>query len=412
MYEKEAVCMKWGKRPAVHSAMAFIIFMGIVSLFSDMTHEGARSIYGNYLSLLGASAAVIGFTCGFGEFVGYSLRFITGYLADRTKKYWPMTILGYAINVIAIPLLAILPTDGWFWAAVFICTERIGKAIRQPAKNTLVSFAASQQGMGKGFAIQEFMDQIGAFLGPVLVFLVLAFHQGDLLNAYTLAFAILGIPAAGCITAVLLARKHFPHPENFEPPVKTDTDFHAKKSFIFYIIAVSLFAFGFTDFPLITMHLANQSQLSTEVLPLTYAAAMLMDAFAALAFGWLFDTYGMKTLIVAALIAAPFSYFIFMMHTLTAVWIGVILWGIGMGAQESIMKSALSTIVPKTHRSTGFGIFETSFGVFWFAGSFLLGVLYDISIPLMVLISIGAQVLSIPFFVYTNKFMHTAKCSL
>ncbi|MFA6813411.1 MAG: MFS transporter, partial [Bacteroidaceae bacterium] len=147
-------------------ALIFILIMGIVSMLSDMTHEGARSIYGAYLSLAGASAATIGFVTGFGEFIGYSFRIITGPITDRTKKYWTMTIIGYSINMLAIPALALVSKDGWIIACILIVAERIGKAIRQPAKNTLVSFAASQIGEGKSFAIVEFLDQIGAFLGP------------------------------------------------------------------------------------------------------------------------------------------------------------------------------------------------------------------------------------------------------
>ena len=152
------------------AAYSFIVLLGIVSLLSDMAYEGARSIIGPYLGLLGATAATIGFVSGLGEFVGYAFRLITGFISDKTKRYWTMTIIGYAMNIVAIPLLAIVPADGWMYACGLVLLERFGKAIRTPSKSTLVSFAASEVGAGKGFAIQEALDQLGAFISPVILF--------------------------------------------------------------------------------------------------------------------------------------------------------------------------------------------------------------------------------------------------
>lgn len=271
-------------------ALAFVFMMGIVSLFSDMTHEGARSIYGAYLSLAGASAATIGFVSGFGELIGYSFRLFTGIIADRSKRYWGLTFIGYAINMTAIPALALIPKDGWKYACALIILERVGKAIRQPSKNTLVSFAASQIGAGKGFAIQEFLDQIGAFLGPVILFVVLLLKKGATdFSAFSLCFAVLGIPAALTLLSLYFAKRKFPNPENFETKTDDKRRLSLQPSFIYYIVGISLLALGFADFPLITMHISRESLVSNDALPLLYAVAMLVDAFSALFFGWLYD---------------------------------------------------------------------------------------------------------------------------
>jgi hypothetical protein len=182
--------------------------MGIVSLFSDMTHEGARSVLGAYLGLAGASAAVVGFVSGLGEFVGYSLRLLTGFITDKTKRYWFLTILGYAVDVFAIPALALVPQNGWVLACALVVLQRVGKAIKKPAKNALISFAASQTGAGKGFAVQEFVDQIGAFLGPVILFFVLLVRRdGDTFADYRLCFLVLGVPALVTIALLFFARR-------------------------------------------------------------------------------------------------------------------------------------------------------------------------------------------------------------
>ena len=209
--------MKSQKRVLVSGAMAFITLMGIVSLFSDMTHEGARSVLGEYLNLAGASAATIGFVSGVGELCGYSLRLLSGFLADKTKKYWTLVIVGYALQVLAIPALALIPENGWVLACGLVILERVGKAIKKPAKNTLVSFAASEVGTGKGFAYQEFLDQLGAFLGPVMLFVIsLIKGTSNLFSTYRVCFAFLGIPALITIALVVFSKIKYPNPEMFE----------------------------------------------------------------------------------------------------------------------------------------------------------------------------------------------------
>lgn len=391
-------------RKNLTGAFAFLTLMGIVSLFSDMTHEGARSILGEYLNLTGASAATIGFVSGVGELCGYSLRLLSGFVADRTKKYWALVIAGYALQVLAIPALALIPENGWVLACGLVILERIGKAIKKPAKNTLVSFAASETGVGKGFAYQEFLDQLGAFLGPVILFVItLLLGTEKLFSTYRMCFLILGIPALITLGLVLFSRYRYPHPETFEQTEEKKEAFRFRKSFVFYMIAISLFAFGFADFTLITLHAAKTQAFPDSTLSLLYAAAMAVDAFAALFFGWLFDRIGLKALILSTLCSAFFACFVFLTGNPVLIGIGIVLWGVGMGAQESIMKAAVSSIIPRTHRSAGFGIFETGFGVAWFLGSWLLGALYDVRPLYLVLVSVAVQLLAVPFYLLSLK---------
>ncbi len=392
------------KRAAVSGAMAFITLMGIVSLFSDMTHEGARSVLGEYLNLAGASAATIGFVSGVGELCGYSLRLLSGLIADKTKKYWTLVIVGYTMQVLAIPALALIPENGWIMACGLVILERVGKAIKKPAKNTLVSFAASEVGTGKGFAYQEFLDQLGAFLGPVILFVIsLIQGTGNLFNTYRLCFLVLGIPALITIALVVFSKIKYPNPEMFEQTGEEPTEFRFQKSFVFYMIAICLFAFGFADFTLITLHAAKMQAFPAATLSLLYAAAMAVDAVSALFFGWLFDRIGLKALMLSTLCSAVFSCFVFLTDNPVMIAVGIVLWGVGMGAQESIMKAAVSQIIPKSMRSTGFGIFETGFGIAWFLGSWLLGYLYDLQPAYLVMVSVAAQLLAIGFYAVCIK---------
>ena len=388
------------KRRLASGAMTFIVLMGIVSLFSDMTHEGARSILGEYLNLAGASAATIGFVSGVGELCGYSLRLLSGFIADKTKKYWTLVIVGYVMQVLAIPALALIPPNGWFFACGLVILERVGKAIKKPAKNTLVSFAASEVGIGKGFAYQEFLDQLGAFLGPVMLFIIaLIKGTSNLFSTYRICFAVLGIPALITIALVIFSKMKYPHPETFEKPSEEKTEFRFQRSFVFYMLAICMFAFGFADFTLITLHAAKTGAFPDAALSLLYAAAMAVDAFSALFFGWLFDKIGLRSLIISTLCSTSFSAFIFLTGNPWLMGVGIVLWGVGMGAQESIMKAAVSSIIPKSMRSTGFGIFETGFGIAWFLGSWLLGALYDIKPIWLVCVSVAAQLTAVVFYI-------------
>lgn len=398
--------------------MLFIILFGIVSLFSDMTHEGASSIRGAYLSLLGASAATIGFISGLGELVGYSMRYVFGKLTDKSKQYWPMTIAGYVLDIIAVPALALVGEHGWIAACVLLVIQRMGKAIKKPAKDTIMSFAASQEGVGKSFGIQEVLDQIGAFIGPVLLYLVMLFKtEGTTFEIYSTCFAVLAIPGAITLILLIVTRCKFPNPEHFEPEPKEYVPFKIKKEFILYIAGISLFAFGFIDYSIIIMHVSRtyshlasglsetSALVSTGSLPLLYAGAMLVDAVAALFFGMMYDKDGVKALVWSTVISAPFAVFVFAFDSVPMLLIGVALWGVGMGAQESILKAAVTSMVPKASRATGYGVFECSFGALWFLGSWLMGVLYDVSIPAMIAVSVIAQLAAIPLYIGSSKLM-------
>lgn len=388
-----------------NSAMMFIVLLGVVSLFSDMTHEAATSIKGAYLLILGASASTIGFISGVGELLGYGLRYLFGRLVDKTHNYWGFMLLGYAVDVFAVPALALVHRDGWIAACVLLVIERIGKAIKKPAKNTILSFAATQEGVGKSFAIQEALDQLGAFIGPLLLYLVMLYKQGDEYTVYNTAFAFLLLPAICTMAFLFFAKSRFPNPEAFEPEVKEENkdSFVGKKSFYLYLAGISCFAFGFVDFPLVTMHLAKSRLFAESTLPLLYAGAMLVDAVSALFFGWLFDKIRTKALVISTAISAFFALLAFGSSSLGMVMLGVALWGVGMGAQESIMKAAVATMTSREHRASSYGAFEFFFGLSWFLGSWALGAIYDHSLTAFVAISVAAQLVALPCYLASER---------
>jgi MFS family permease len=383
------------------SAIRFVVLLGVVSLFADMTYEGGRSITGPYLELLGASATVVGIVAGIGELLGYGLRLLSGYLSDRTGRYWAITIVGYAVNVLAVPALAL--TGNWPAAVALMMRERTGKAIRKPARDVMLAHASSEMGRGWGFGLHEAMDQTGALLGPLIVALVLHVRGGH----YRSAFAVLVIPALLAVAVLLTARAQYPRPADLE--VK-HAEFQARgvpHTFWIYAVGCALIAAGYADFPLIAYHFARLSIVTPAVIPILYAIAMGTAGITALAAGRLYDRVGLSVLISAAALAAAFAPLVFL-GGLTLAVVGMVLWGIGMGVQDSILRAALAAMVPADRRAAAYGVFDTVFGGAWFLGSALMGVLYDRSRIALVAFSVVAQLTALPvLFVVARQMRRT-----
>jgi MFS family permease len=382
-------------------ARTFVILMGIVALFGDMTYEGARGLVGPYLGLLGASALTIGFIAGLGEFLGYALRLATGWLADRTRAYWPLVIGGYAVNLIAVPGLALI--GSWEAAIALILLERIGKAVRSPARSTLVSYAAKSVGVGRSFGLEEALDQVGAVIGPLLMALAIwVVREEPVLLRYRIAFAILLLPALLNVAFVVFARKKYPRPDSFEiherPPGQ-----HMGRLFRWYVLAAMLLGLGFADWAIVAYHASHVGLLDLSTVPLLYAGVMAIDALAALSFGTLFDRFGLAVLAASTLVSAVFAPLVFLFPSGWLLVLGAGCWAIGMGAQDSVFKAAIAVLVEKPQRARAYGLFFALFGLSWWIGSTFMGWLYEQSIPALVVFSVVTQVSAVPIFIVLGR---------
>jgi MFS family permease len=369
------------------SAVSFIVLLGVVSLFADMTYEGARSAIGPYFDVLGASGAIVGFVAGFGEFFGYALRLLSGYLSDRTRSYWAITIAGYGINLVAVPLLAL--TGSWQLAALLIVAERAGKAIRTPARDAMLSHAASQTGLGWGFGLHNALDQTGAILGPIIVSAAIYWK-----DSYQNAFAILAIPAVLAMLVLFTARHFYPRPHDLDVAPPALVPGGLPRLFWIYIAATALIAAGYVDFPLIAFHFGKTASIKPVLIPILYSLAMAADAGVSFFLGRLFDRIGIGAMILATCASALVAPLAFLGSPAVAVT-GVALWGVGMGAQASVMRAAIAPLAPAAKRGTAYGIFNAVYGLAWFAGSSVLGVLYDRSIVALVAVSVLLQITAV-----------------
>ncbi len=385
-----------GSRKGMKSrALKFVLLIGVVSFFADFTYEGARSINGPFLAILGTSATLVGFIAGLGELLGYGLRLVSGRLSERTGQFWPITIFGYVIQMSAVPLLAFAPN--WQVAGLLIVLERIGKAIRNPPRDVMLSHAGKQMGYGWSFGMHEALDQLGALFGPLVAAGVLAERRD-----YRTAFAMLVIPTLVTITMLVYARLLYPRPEDLEANVPNIHGAGLPRVFWIYLAGAALVAAGFADFTLIAFHFEKANVIPNTWVPVFYSIAMASSGIGSLLFGRLFDRAGFWILLPLTVIAAASSPLVFLGRFWPAL-IGSALWGVGMGVHESIIPAAIATIVPQQRRPSGYGIFTGGYGVFWFIGSVIIGRLYDISVFALIIFSVVAQLAAIPLFLSVNK---------
>ncbi len=378
------------------SAFRFVLVIGIVNLLADFTYEGGRSVVGPFLGSLGASAAMIGLVSGFGELLGYGLRSISGYFADRTHRYWIFGIIGYAVNQLAIPAMALVTT--WPAAAVLVVAERTGRAIRKPSMDTMLSHAGQSMGAGWVFGLNEALDQAGATAGPLLFAWMLSGHGN-----YRNAFAIFLIPALLCVVSVLLARFLYPRPHELETrTAHLPTAENLARPFWIYTAAAALIAAGLADFSLIAFHFQRANVVAPNLVPIYYAVAMAISAVSGLVLGRLFDRFGRQIAIVAFLISAAFAPLVFFGSAPFAL-VGMVCWGIGMGAEGAILRALLLQVIPPAKRGTAFGVFDGTFGIAWFLGSAAMGLLYEHSLLAVVIFSAVAQLAALPLFLLVQQ---------
>jgi MFS family permease len=368
-----------------------VIGFGVVSLAGDMVYEGARSLYGPLLASLGASATMVGIVTGAGEATALVLRLVSGPFADRTHRYWPLTILGYALTAACVPLMAVTPAlggAGLAVAATLILAERLGKAIRSPAKSALLADAADHVGLGRGLGVHKALDQIGAFAGPLLVAALVALGAGRL----GLPFAALAVPGVASILLLLFLRaRSRTHDRPDATPERVAPErVRLPAPFWWFAVAAGLCTAGLVTYGLIGFHLAEAHLVNTAVVPLLYAAAMAAGAVVALATGFLYDRSGSRALLILPIMVAAVPPLAFG-GNLALVVIGILLWGAAVGLQDSTVKALVADLVPRHRRATAYGLFAAVQGVGALLGGAATGALYQHSRTALVVAVAASQ---------------------
>jgi MFS family permease len=370
-------------------AFRFVLIMGLVNLFGDMTYEGGGAINGQFLGSLGASAAAIAIIAGLGEFLGYSLRSVAGYIADRTGKYWAVSFVGYAINLVAVPAMAL--AGNWQMAGALILLERVGRAIRKPTVEAMLSYSTGTLGKGWVYGLNTALDEAGATLGPLLMALVLFLHSD-----YRVGYALLSISVGLAIASLIAARITFPVPARLEEgDTATATDF--TNAYWLYMAAGALFAAGLMSFELVAFHLTRSGLVTDFWMPVLLAFSTGCGVIASLVLGRLYDRFGVRVVVAGVLASALFAPLAFQ-DNIAAIVMAMPLWGIGYATQDTLLKALIASVLPKGKRGFAFGLFYTAYGGGWLIGSVATGLLYDHARATLIGVVVTAQLLSVPIF--------------
>jgi len=381
------------------AAFTFVLTTGVLNLFGDITYEGGASINGPFMASLGASAAIVSITAGLGEFLGYALRLPAGYAADRTGRYWLITIIGYVINLFAVPAMAL--AGSWQMAAALVLAERIGRALRKPTVEAMLSYTTGELGKGWVYALNTALDEIGATLGPLLIALVLLL-KGD----YRTGYGLLTISAVAALVTLAVARMNFPLPSRLEQG-RTAPARDFTPAYWLYMLAGTLFAAGLMSFELISYHLSKSNIASEQWIPVMLAISTAFGVLASLAFGKLYDRAGLPVVIAAVCISAAFSPFVFLGGFYLALF-GMLLWGVGYATQDTLLKAIVADVLPEGKRNFAFGLYYAGYGIGWLVGSIVTGLLYEDSRTALIAFSVMIQLASVPIFVLAQRRQHAA----
>lgn len=370
------------------AAFAFVLTMGIVNLFGDTTYEGGAAINGQFLGSLGASAAAISIVAGLGEFLGYALRSVAGWTADKTGKYWPVTFIGFAINLFAVPAMAL--AGNWPVAGLLILAERTGRAIRKPTVEAMLSYSTGTLGTGWVYALNTALDETGATIGPLIIAFAMYKHA-----SYRAGYSLLLVSASLAFVALVVARLVFPVPSRLDQGERTAKAERFTPAFWIYMAAAACFGAGLMSFEFISFHLATHHTASLQWIPVLLGISTGFGVLANLVLGRLYDRNAIGTIIGAVFVSALFSPFVFLGGFWVAL-VGMLLWGIGYAVQDTLFKAVVADRLPEGRRNFAFGIFYTGYGVGWLVGSVATGLLYEVSVGGVIGFSMAVQLAAIP----------------
>jgi len=370
-----------------------ILLLGIVSLMGDVVYEGSRGIVPSYLGVLGASAIIVGLVGGLGDFLGYSIRLVSGFLVDATRAYWFFIFLGYGL-IVSIPLLGI-PLSLEI-AIILVLLERFGKAFRSPSRDTVLSIISKDVGAGKAFGIHELLDQIGAIVGPFIVAFLMLYTN----NNYSFTFIFLFIPFLVLLAVLAYTYKRIGAKTMIPEEQKTEGKGNNKltKPFYIYTFAVLLNTVGLIPFSLILFKASEiLPQTQQWIVPLIYLLIQGVDAPMALIAGYAYDKFGISVLIMPFLISLFPPLLTMASAELTLIIVSAAIFGLVLGMQESIYRAAVSELTPISSRGTAYGIFNTAYGLGFLISGGVYGLFMTLipSFFVIVLYAVAAQIIAV-----------------
>jgi len=366
------------------SNLKLIILIGIVSFFADMTYESARSIIPQYFTyVLSGSVFALGIVIGFGDFLGYSFRFVSGKISDKTRNYWGMMFLGYVINLFAVPLIAL--ANNYIIASILIIMERVGRATRIPPRDYVISTLGSEKKIGSAFAIQNILDQAGAVMGPLIISVLLFYNYG-----YRNAFLLLAIPAILSISFLFISYKYSKSKKNFETPKKIENGIK-NRHLIYYFVGIGLSAAGIFHISFILV--LAQRFLEQYIVTLIFTLAMVGEGVFGFIFGVAYDKIGKEIIVIGPVLAMLLISMINFHNVWVYMFLGL-LFGAFTGINDVVTRSIVASYIEEEHRGTIFGLLNTSYGYGLLASGIFIGYFFN-QINIIIIYTVILQILSI-----------------
>jgi MFS family permease len=351
-----------------------VVVLGFVSLLMDASSELVHSLLPLFMvTVLGASALVVGLIEGIAEATAMVVKVFSGYLSDLTRRRKPLVLLGYglgALSKLAFPLAATL---GFVAGARFV--DRVGKGIRGAPRDALIADLTPANARGASFGLRQALDTVGALVGPLLALGAMAWFAGD----FRAAFWIAVIPAALCVLLIALGVEEPDRARDgtLGPRIAlADVRLLDRRFALVTGIAVLLTLARFSEAFLVLR--AQGVGMALASVPWVMVAMTVVYALVAFPAGVLAD-HGHAPRLIAAGLAALVASDVVLAGASgpLAALAGAALWGLHLALTQGLLSALVAAVAPPALRGTAFGVFNLACGVALFVASALAGLLWD-----------------------------------
>jgi len=370
-----------------------VLVISLVSLLNDASSEIIYPLLPLFLSLsLGASPAIVGLIEGGAESISSFLKLFAGYFSDRTGKRKTLVVSGYALAGLARPLLGFATS----WPQVFAVrfADRIGKGIRSAPRDAMIADSASSSERGLAFGFHRAMDHMGAVVGPLIGYVLLIMFAADAdaptQGEYKLIFLAASVPALAAVLVAAFAIRETSAKQRGKAqqlaaatvaaPAAAPPSFSLRGfdgNFKRFLVILALFTLSNSSDAFLLLR-AREAGISTQTIPLLWAALHASKVISSLVGGDLSDRLGRKTLIVAGWLfyAAVYAGFAFV-STAGGAWALFLVYGIYFGLAEGAEKALVADLVPADRRGTAYGLYNLAFSLTVWPASLLMGAVWS-----------------------------------
>lgn len=372
-----------------------IVLLSFVSLFTDIASEMLYPIMPIFLKSIGFSVVLIGILEGLAEATAGISKGYFGHLSDKIGRRVPFVRWGYAMSAFSKPMMAVFIYPVWIFFARTL--DRLGKGVRNSARDALLSDESTPETKGKVFGFHRGMDTLGAAIGPFIALIFLYLYPGQYRWLFILAF-IPGLIAVGLTWVIKERRKH-------ENRVKHDDRVgffsflsywkYADRQYKYLVVGLLLFAlFNSSDVFLLLM-VKHQGFSDIQMISL-YIFYNLFYASLSYPTGWLADRLGMKRIMIAGLVVFATVYILFGFATSLVHFVILFgLYSLYASATEGISKAWITNLAQKEHTATAIGFYNSFQSIAALLASSIAGIVWYTFSPTFVFTIAGSVALVI-----------------